>query len=324
MTAPSDEGSSTPVELVIYSPAPANNMLHALNQDLGRAIQQHLQGVAATVVPVALPDSINTIAERPEAEKRHHLPIVTSVDFLPARDMTGVAWHAYHRANTDLKLVAALYDVAFGVLALDTAIVSPAGLKGKRIGVPPRPSSFRVISEALLRDAWGLLDDVELVDLRPNEVVEAVATGRIHATTWNFMSRTRDGFAPLLPELTQGRPAHWLGVSAEQIAAINQANAFHIDGVLVPAASIRIEGADQPLAAVTWLSMKQGLAAWDSTENATVASVLQCLLAHGIDYPGLPDDLTAMLDWPALDEAQLHPGALAFFRRHGVAFQRRA
>ena len=167
----------------------------------------------AGVVAIPLPDSINAITD-----KRHELPIVTTVDFLPARDGTGPSWHAYHRANKDLKLVCALYEVAFGILVFR---------KGPRIGVPPRPSSVRVLTEALLRDGYGILDEVELVDLRPDEVTP----DRVDAT------------------------------------------ALHL------------------------LSFKQGLAAWDGTEDSVVTSLLQ----------RLPE---ATLDWPALSSNHRHRAAV--------------
>jgi hypothetical protein len=117
-------------EPVIYSPAPATTMLHESNRNIARIIN-------ASIVAMPLPDSINAIGRLPETAKRLHLPIVTTVDFLPARDRTGPAWHAYERGNKDLKLVCALYDVAFGIMAFE-----PGSPKGKRIGVRPVAKSL--------------------------------------------------------------------------------------------------------------------------------------------------------------------------------------
>jgi hypothetical protein len=256
--------------LAIYSPAPPTTALHELNCRLFEPF--------ARVVAMPLPDSINAITD-----KRHQLPIVTTVDFLPARDKTGPPWHAYERANTDLKLVCALYEVAFGILAFR---------KGPRIGVPPRPSSVRVLTEALLRDGWGILDEVELVDLRPHEV----GPERVDATSWNLLL---EGSVPLLPNLK----GSWLPVSEDAVAAINRSNPFKIDRI--PALNI--------------LSFKQGLAAWDSTEDSVVLSLLQ----------RLPQ---ATLDWPTLAEELVHPAALQYFSasdsgrlqtlRHGIPSSR--
>jgi hypothetical protein len=206
-----------------------------------------------------LPDSINAITD-----KRRELPIVKTVDFLPARDGTGPPWHAYHRANKDLKLVCALYEVAFGILVFR---------KGPRIGVPPRPSSVRVLTEALLRDGYGMLDEMELVDLRPHEV----APDRVDATSWNLLLH---GSVPLLPDLR----GHWLPVSDDAVAAMNRRNPFKTDRI--PALNL--------------LSFKQGLAAWDGTEDSVVQSLLQ----------RLPRPL---LDWPSLSKELVHPGAFRFF-----------
>jgi hypothetical protein len=238
----------------VYSPAPLATPLHDLNR---RLFEPH-----ARVVAVPLPDSINAIAR-----KSHQLPIVTTVDFLPARDGTGPSWHAYDRANKDLKLVCALYEVAFGILEFR---------KGPRIGVPPRPSSVRVLTEALLRDGWGILDEVELVDLRPDEV----RPDRVDATSWNLLLH---GSEPLLPGLS-GR---WLNVDGDTIAAINEANPFKIEGVAV--------------GGTTLLSFRQGLAAWDDTDENLVLSLLQ----------RLPQP---RLDWPSLSQNMVHRGAVRFFK----------
>jgi hypothetical protein len=142
--------------------------------------------------------------------------------------------------------------------------------KGPRIGVPPRPSSVRVLTEALLRDGYGILDEVELVDLRPDEVTP----DRVDATSWNLLLH---GSVPLLPNLR----GHWLPVDEGAVAAINRRNPFKLDRI--PALNL--------------LSFKQGLAAWNGTEDSVVTSLLQ----------RLPE---ATLDWPALSSDHRHRAAV--------------
>ena len=300
--------NNVPTEITIYSPVPASIMLHKYNENIAQAINQCDDGLTAKVIAVPLPDSINRISALPEQVKRHQLPIVTVVDLLPSITQTGPEWHLYSKANDDLKLIASLYDVAFGMLTIDPAIRSPVDLKGKSIGVPPRPSSLRVLSEALLRDAWNILDDIELVDIRPPEVVAALKSGRIDATTWNITYIGKGVITPLLPRLLQFPTTHWLYTDENVAEAINSANPFQI-GLLH-----NVDGKDEAGRKMPLLSFKLGIAAWDGTEENIIKSLLRCLVDGRHELTGMPTDIDAMLDWPGLTPGILHPAALKFYQ----------
>jgi hypothetical protein len=295
---------------MIYSPAPPGTHLHRVNAELARLLSASGSLLAAGIAAVPLPDSINRIAALSIAEKARHLPIVTTIDFLPARRRQGPDWHAYDSVNDDLKLATSLYDVAFGVLSTARDISTPDQLRGRRIGVPPRPSSVRLFTEALLRDGWGILDDVELVDLTPPAVTGAVSSGWIDATTWNLVTIGPDHFTPEFPELLRRPGARWIAVSAATIDKINAANPFKIAGSKVKAAD----------AQTMLLSFRQGLAVWASTPDEVVSGILEALKARGAEFPGLPRSAYDLANWPLLSEALLHPAALDFFRRNGIAF----
>lgn len=302
--------------ITIYSPAPPSNMLHTLNLELLDAAGQCEQLPPLQVVAVALPDSINDINRMPPTESKRHLPIVTTVDLLPARNKTGVSWHAYDRDNQDLKLVTTLYDIGFGLLSFDPSISSPSDLAGKRVGVPPRPSSIRVLSEALLRDGWGILDKVELVDLTPAEVNKALNSGLIDATTWNLVRREAKGYATLLPALLSHPNARWMQVDADVISKINENNPFILDMTTMSVKAVNGAGKAEN---INLLSFAQALAAWDSTDEKTVKGLLNCIVSVAGRYEGLPKDTKAMLDWPGLTRKHLHPAAADFYRDYGVA-----
>lgn len=308
--APQEE-ETMPVDLTIYSPAPPQIMLHAHNAEMGQLLEACEAFGTVTTPPVALPDSINRINALPADQRPYHLPIVTTLDFETARHATAPDWHGYERANEDLVFVASLYDVAFGVLVFDPAIQSPADLAGKRIAVPPRPSSVRWLSEALLDDGWGILDEVELVDMLPPDLPAAIAEGRIDATSWNIMSETREGFLPLIPPLMDQKGAHWLNVDVETAAAINAASPFTTESVSVAAGRIRSASAG-PTEDVSLLSFRQSLAAWADTPDAVVTEILTCLSAASPAYGSAGGFHKDWMKWPALTEDAVHPAALAF------------
>jgi hypothetical protein len=296
---------TAPSALTIYSPAPPTNPLHELNLQLVRAAAGFPGAPPVEMTAMALPESINTIAAMRAAARPSHLPIVTSVDFRLAREGGGPSWHAYPRANRDLKFVARLYDVGFGILAA-SPISTPAHLRGKRIGAPPRPSAVRLLTETLLRDGWGVLDEVTLVDMSPPDVASAFASGAIDATSWNLVFPSLTGFRPILPDLAGAPSMRVLAVEEVALARVNSANTFKLElARFLPEAP--------PL-----LSFAQALAAWDDTDPAQIRALLACIAARGADYAGLPDDIASMARWPDLSVADIHPAARAFYALRGI------
>ncbi|WP_350137833.1 ABC transporter substrate-binding protein [Parasphingopyxis sp.] len=289
--------------LVIYSPAPADNPLHALNTQLLALAEGDPLLAGMTVPPMALPQSINSVADADPAERHRHWPIVTTADFRPARMGAGPDWHGYDRANGDLKFVAKLYDVGFGIQPFDDAIRSPGDLRGKRIGVPPRPSAVRWLSEALLGDGWGILDDVTLVDIVPPQIAEARAAGQIDATSWNLIVPKPSGLEPVMG----GCDARYLTVDDAALERINAASDFEL-ALLPPHA-----GDVRPL------SFAQALAAWDGSDPRRIEAMLARLADRGSRFTGFPASIAEMRDWPGLREEEIHPVARAFWetRRAG-------
>ena len=263
-------------------------MLWSINEVIGATLSACAVAGEVETVAVALPDAINHIGALPD--RAGHLAIVTTADFLPAIRGEGPDWHGYARAHGDLKFVASLYEVGIGMMVFDDDIGTPADLKGKTIAVPRRPSSLRVMAEALLGDGWGILDETTLVDLPPHAVAEAAAAGYIDATTWNLMTETPDGFRPLLPDVS--KMGRWLSVSAGDIERINASNPFTTEAVAIAGARL--------------MSFRQALTAWSATADAQVAAILDCLETT---------PTTAMGDWPGLKDIWVHPAALEFYRR---------
>lgn len=296
-------GSTKVHELVLYSPAPPSILLHEQNEMLGA--QLGACGLPNTVVPVALPESVNRISEMSAEVRAYHLPIVTTLDFLPAVNGTGPDWHHYEKANNKLRFVAALYEVAFGVLVFDESIRSPEHLIGKRIAAPPRPSAVRWYTETLLRDGWGIIDDVEIVDMRPEDLPRAVAEKAVDATTWILLSETQHGYEPLLPPLFELPSVSYIGMTATVAERINDVNDFKIG--LVTVTDVHPANSDAVIEVANLLSFRQALAAWDETPPHIVQEILQCISTEN----------RSIAEWPQLRRANIHPAALQYFETEG-------
>ena len=279
---------------VIYAPAPPATPLHALNQQLGEALRK--DGVTGwRVEPLALPESVNRAAALLASERRRTLPIMTTADFALARNGAGPHWHGYDRASRDLLFVSTLYDVGFGFQVVDPAIRKPSDLAGQAIAVPARPSAVRMMSEALIAAGWGV-EDVRFVDCSPPEAARLLAAGEVVASAWNLVLPGAQGMAPMLPSPDGAR---YLAVTAEAVEAMNAAYGFHLGPYEHPEHG-------------TLISFAQALAAWSDTPEDMLTAMLEAVARHGSDFPGLPGSREAMLDWPGLQQSEIHPAARKF------------
>lgn len=291
--------------LTIYSPAPPNNPMHTLNLLLAEAASEGTALAPMEIPPMALPQSINTVSGKPPEERSRYWPIVTTVDFAPARLGAGPDWHGYPRPCPDLKFVSRLYDVGFGIALWGEAVTGPDQLRGKRIAVPPRPSAVRLMTEVLLRDGWGIADEVTLIDMIPPQIAAARAAGDIDGTSWNLAVPGEGGHRPMLPA-DPNAPLHYAPVEAAALARINAANPFTLS------LSQLVEGAP-PL-----LSFAQALAVWDESDGTQIGEMLEFIEANGSNLPGFPKSVAEMASWPGLTSDAIHPIARAFFKARGI------
>ena len=237
--------------------------------------------------------------------RQYHWPIVTTIDLQLARAGTGPDWHGYPRVNSDLKLVCTFTDTAVGISMWGEPVTDPEQLRGKRIAAPPRPSAVRLMTELLLRDGWGILDDVTLVDMMPPAVLPARAAGKVDGTSWNIVGPTPNGHRPSLPSKPDD-PLTYVPVGQEAVDRINAANPFDL------ALSHALEGGP------ALLSLAQGLAVWDEVDPAKVGAMLEYIEANGASIPGFAANATEMAAWPGLTADMLSPVAKAFYRARGV------
>lgn len=292
--------------VMIYSPAPATTSLHALNMRLLDAAGHHSALKALEVAPLALPESINNVAGLPPGERAGFWPIITSIDLGMARSGKGPKAHGYPRVNSDLKFVARLCDVGFGIAMWGPPVTDPQQLRGKRIAVPGPGSSVRVLTEILLRDGWGIAKEVVPVVMAPGEVAAARKAGLIDGTSWGLVGPTPDGHKVALPQ-DPSDPFHHVPVDEETLARINNVH----QSFKLARTSLLKDG--PPL-----LSFAQGLAVWDEADPSQVTAMLEFLEQKGAGIRGMSGSVAEMAAWPALSADIVHPAALSFYRSRGI------
>lgn len=295
-------------KVTIYSPAPDGTPLHKLNLQFAELASSHSALRGLDFEPVPLPHSINLIADLELADRAPRWPIVTTLDFGMARAGSGPREHGYERVNTDLKFVSRLCDTGIGIGMWGRPVTDPGMLRGKRIGVPPPGSAVRLMTQILLRDGWGIADEVTLVTMMPHQVIASRKAGLIDGTSWSIVGPTPAGYRSTVPQIAQD-PLHYVPIDDKALGRVNSANKYS------PLKLTSLLKDAPPL-----LSFAQALAVWDQSDPVQIRAILELIEARGSSIPGFAHTASQMTDWPALHADAIHPVALSFYQERGKFF----
>jgi hypothetical protein len=312
------------LHIEFYSPAPEHTETHRYNVALADLITESDAAMTASATSLALPDSVNRLSDVAPDSKATQLVLVNHFDFLCAVEQKGPDWHSYDRANTDLKFVANLFGSGIGFLTADPTIKSPNDLVGKRIAVLPRPSAVRAIAEIVLRDGWGILDQIELLDDRSASGSEASVSGSFDVRVVTTIEIQR-GYK-LVSTLSEGNDpsVNWIDVDDRAIDRMTAATGVTFDRLIHPplrdGAIVPSDQGAQP--EVGLVRFDEGLSAWDGTAPGVVAELLGLLIAEGSHWGestgGMPFDAKRLRNWSPLDDSYIHQGAKQFYSDNGL------
>ncbi len=177
-------GQIKPVHLEFFSPAPMGSLSYIMDTAPVQLLNRFHKRITASGRAIPAPDHLHMIDKLPQELKKYSLPVVPSTDFLPAIMGKGPEWHCYQREFTDLKFVATISISAFALATYDPEIKTPQHLIGKTLGIRPRPSSLRVLKDAILRDAWNIDEKVVYKDCFRPHAKNGLLNGDFDATFW--------------------------------------------------------------------------------------------------------------------------------------------
>ena len=307
------------MHLELYSPAPGHSEIHRYNVAVADLITGSDAAMTASATSLALPDSINRLSEVAPESKAVQLILVNHFDFLCAVEQKGPDWHSYDRANTDLKFVANLFGGGIGFLTADPTIKSPTELIGKRIAVLPRPSAVRAIAEIVLRDGWGILDRVELLDGGPASGSEASASGNSDVRVVTTIE-AKKGYKLVAPLPEGTNPSmNWIDIDQPAINRMTAASGVTFDRhVHPPLKDCVIQPSDQGARPESGLvRFDKGLSAWEGTAPDVVAELLGLLVAEGNRWQestgSVAFDAERLRNWSPLHDSYIHQGAKQFY-----------
>lgn len=311
-----------PVHLDFLSPAPVRPGMHDIDIAVVRLLNKFHPRITASWRAIPAPYHLLKADKLPMEQKRHTLAITPNTDLIPACQGKGPdPAHDYDHPLKDLKFVASVSTTCWGLITFDPDIKTPEQLVGKRIGVEPAGGSPRVLSDAVLREAWGIYDKVDLIDCHPPQALQKMLAGEMDATFWMHAYETLDGFTCSMGDALEKKDTFWVGVSLEDIDRINKAKNWKLTRILIPKGSIRAAGPKlDPPEDVGMPSFFGAICAWDDTEEDVVYELVRFLDEKSSFWPevsgGCPLSLARMTRYPGISEEMVHPGALKYYREN--------
>jgi len=282
-----------------------------------------------------LPISLHTIDKMPPDKKKYAFAaFLPPTDFLLARAGGGPEKHKYNRAFTDLLFAANVSNGGWTFFTKDPELAAdPRKLAGKVVGVVNAPEartwgSPTLLSNAIFRDAWGIIDKVDQIEVSLPEVGGMFEAGMIDAAFWgmaNNMSGTYTIPGPFIG-LLRSSPTYWIPLTQEDVDKINAANPWKISLLTLPKDAIKVPGPPlqwtNPPDDVTMCDFGGALAVWKETEEDVVYEMLKFIVdnAERIKKAGLRmhPDPKKMAQWAGLTKDMVHPGALRFYKEYGI------
>ena len=133
----------------------------------------------------------------------------------------------------DSRFVGATVRLAHGLLTLDRKINSVQDLVGKRIGLVMRPSSLRVLQEAVLISVWDIYDQIIVKEYPPAEMSNALEQGEVDAIFLPVIRETKGKLLPINLDFNR-RDMHWISISSNDVETAMENTLILADHMVLP------------------------------------------------------------------------------------------
>ena len=273
------------------------------------------QSLTAKTFIAPLPERLNIFSSRSKENRSGAFINVSSADQKMAMEKKGPSWHAYVAPFSDLRFVGATVRLAHGLLTLDREINSVQDLVGKRIGLVMRPSSLRVLQEALLISVWDIYDQIIVKEYSPGEMSKALEQGEVDAIFLPVIRETKGKLLPINLDFNR-RDLHWISISTKDVKNTIENTLILADHMVLPEVT-QLANKEQDIGLITfdvaWFTFA-------STPDNVVYDFLQAV--RHICPPGINScseiSTDRLLLWPELETRLIHPGAQRFYKEQGA------
>ncbi len=241
----------------------------------------------------------------------------TLVPVMEAR--AGVA--PYKQAFTGLKLIGNMSENIQTLISFDPNIKTIEDLKGKRVGLGPKPTVLGHNHASIIMAASSDPKSIDFEYMNWGSMRDAMLDGSIDAMILGVSSRQTPPWVPVsvYGELiaSRGNP-HYIDIPEEAVKKASEADKIAYECKSVPAGSI---GDNVPAKDIASWRDLLGLYAFDELDEQTAYTIAKVLYENCEEmatYSAAAKGIWPELIVPTVPDDMIHPGALRFYKEKGL------
>ncbi len=234
------------------------------------------------------------------------------------------AWQGdepFKRKYTDLKVLGKHTSAGFSFASYDPEIKTPQDLVGKRISSVPPFIPYGAIGIAMLKDAWGIFDEVTLSYHRPPAFKDVLTSG-VADVLGSVMASISEGgslrAAPYGLDFMGARQTYWINVTQEDIDKVNENYPWTAFLLVGPKGCL---GEDYPPRDTGCIQTWTPITVWADMDDEIAYELLKFLVDNAKEWSKRTHEemtIEYLTDLPGITEDSFHPGALRYYEEHGI------
>lgn len=227
----------------------------------------------------------------------------------------------YKKAFTGLKLIGNMSENVQTLIAFDPAIQSIEDLKGKRVGLGPKPTVLGHNHASIVSAACSDPKSIKCEYMNWGSMRDAMLDGAIDAMILGVSTRPTPPWVPVSVygemEASRGNP-RFIDIPADAVAKASAADKVAYETRILPAGALAkgVPSRDVP----AWRDLL-GIYAFEELSDDTAYAIAKVLYEHCDDmatYSAAAKGVWPELIVPTVPDELIHPGALRYYKEKGL------
>ncbi len=229
----------------------------------------------------------------------------------------------YPKKFEGVKIILQDEDIAHTFVTYNSQLKTPSDLIGKKLGTRSQGHGFRIASDALLKDGWGILEKCDIVGLQTGALKDGLITGMIDAALCTNVNWGTDAvqISSYAQEIVSAKTTYWINISKEDVDKVNAATPYLHGHFVLRKGSV---GTNIPPADVGHISTASLLVCGQEVDDKVVYELVKLIDENsklfGEYIPILAGGAMNgkfIANAPMMTKDNVHPGAWKYYKERG-------